>query len=407
LLPHTLCLLSTRIEGDRILPRYLSERDHPWLRALLDEHARFVGHRRSELLSRLTEPLPVAAPKNKLRLATHVLDRLTLGRIEAEVSPERVRSSLFRAGAASDEAREKVLERVASELSSTPRALESALFADLRSERRVAALPDDYSPSRLAVEINSALVASLLARATHVRVRAWGETHALVRQARLGGLICLVSRGEGLTGQTGRTGQIGGALDEVHESGRVVLEISGPFALFRHTAVYGRALAALVPRLTACSGFELVASCVLSRGKRVWTVLVRSGDPIAESRELARTGSQVEARFAADFSRIAPDWDLIGEPAPFAAADAVMFPDFELVHRRDPARRWLLEIAGFWTRDYLDRKLERLRTAKIDRLILCVDEQKRCGRDEAPEHPQLLGYRRRIDAAAVLAIIDG
>jgi uncharacterized protein len=394
LLPRTLCLLSTRIEGDRILPRYLGEHDHPWLRALLDEHARFVGHRRSELLSRLTEPLPVAAPKNKLRLATRVLDRLTLGRIEAEVSPERVRSSLFRARAATDEARLSVLERVASELSSTPRALESALFADLRSERRVARLPNDYSPSRLAVEINSALVAGLLARATHVRVRAWGETHALVRQARLGGLICLVSRAD--------------TLGEVREGNSgVVLDISGPFALFRHTAVYGRALAALVPRLTACSGFELVASCVLSRGKRVWTVLVRSGDPIAESRELARAGSQVEARFAADFSRIAPDWDLIGEPAPFAAADAVMFPDFELVHRRHPARRWLLEIAGFWTRDYLDRKLERLRTAKIDRLILCVDEQKRCGRDEAPRHPQLLGYRRRIDAAAVLAIIDG
>jgi uncharacterized protein len=404
LLPRTLCLLSTRIEGDRILPRYLGEHDHPWLRALLDEHARFVGHRRSELLSRLTEPLPVAAPKNKLRLATRVLDRLTIGRIEAEVSPERVRSSLFRAGAASDEARESVLERVASELSSTPRALESALFADLRSERRVAALPDDYSPSRLAIEINSALVAGLLARATHVRVRAWGDTHALVRQARLGGLICLVSREKGRMGRMG--GFEAGALDEVRESG-VMLDISGPFALFRHTAVYGRALAALVPRLTACSGFELVAPCVLSRGKRVWTVLVRSGDPIAETRELARPGGQVEARFAADFSRIAPDWDLIGEPAPFTAADAVMFPDFELVHRRDPARRWLLEIAGFWTRDYLDRKLERLRTAKIDRLILCVDEQKRCGREEAPAHPQLLGYRRRIDAAAVLAIIDG
>jgi uncharacterized protein len=393
LLPRTLCLLSTRIEGDRILPRYLGEHDHPWLRALLDEHARFVGHRRSELLSRLTEPLPVAAPKNKLRLATRVLDRLTLGRIEAEVSPELVRSSLFRAQAASDEARERVLERVASELSSTPRALESALFADLRSERRVAALPDHYSPSRLAVEINSALVAGLLARATHVRVRAWGETHALVGQARLGGLICLVSRAD--------------ALGEVREGGSgVVLDISGPFALFRHTAVYGRALAALVPRLTACSRFELVASCVLSRGKRVWTVLVRSGDPIAESRDLARAGSQAEARFAADFSRIAPDWELIGEPAPFAAEDAVLFPDFELAHRRDPARRWLLEIAGFWTRDYLDRKLERLRTAKMDRLILCVDEQKRCGREEAPEHPQLLCYRRRIDAAAVLAIID-
>jgi predicted nuclease of restriction endonuclease-like RecB superfamily len=383
-----LCLLSTRIEGDRILPRYLGERDQPWLRALLNEHARFVGQRRNDLLSRLTEPLPVTAPKNKLRLATRVLDRLTLGRIEAEVSPELVRQALFRAAAASDDARAAVLERVASELGSTPPALERALFADLRSERRVAALPDDFSPLRLASEINSALVAGLLARATHVRIRAWGDPRALVRQARLGGLICLVSR------------------DSEEESTGVLLDISGPFALFRRTAVYGRALAALVPRLTSCDGFELVASCVLSRGNRTWTVLVRSGDPIAAGRELPRFDSPIEARFAADFARAALDWELISEPAPLSAGDMLVFPDFELVHRNDPERRWSLELVGFWTREYLEKKLEQLRAAKISRLILCVDEKKSCGSEQAPDHAQLLRYRRRIDPAAVLAIID-
>ena len=401
MLPRTLCLLSTRIEGDRILPRYLGERDYPWLRALLDEHARFVGRRRSELLSRLSEPLPVAAPKNKLRLATRVLDRLTLGRIEAEVSPQRVRGSLFRAAAASDEPRQTLLERVAIELGSSAGALETALFADLRSERRVAALSDDYSPSRFAFEINSALVAGLLARAARVRIRAWGNTRALVRQARLGGLICLVRHAEASEGLTHAT------LDEVTDAGTgVILEISGPFVLFRHTAVYGRALASLVPRLTWCNGFELVASCVLARGNRLSTVVVRSGDPIAAGRELERFDSRIEAHFAADFTRAAPDWDLIREPAPFAAAGELVFPDFELVHRRDPGRRWLLEIAGFWTRDYLDRKLEQLRTAHVGRLILCIDETKSCSREQAPAHAHVLHYRRRIDPAAVLAIID-
>jgi len=384
-LPRTLCLLNTRIEGDRILPRYLGERDHGWLGALLDEHARFVGLRRSELHSRLSEPLPVAAPKNKLRMAARVLDRLTAGRIEAAVSPELVRSSLFRTAAATDEARKKTLERVAGELGSSARALESALFADLRSERRVAALSDDYSPSRLAVEVNSALVAGLLARATRVRIRLRGNTRALVRQARLRGLICVV----------------------LGDTTSVVLDISGPFTLFRHTGVYGRALAALVPRLSGCDGFELVASCILSRAKRVSTVVVRSGDPIAASSELGPFDSRVEARFAADFARAAPDWDLIREPAPFATAGGLLFPDFELVRRGDPAHRWLLEIAGFWTRDYLDRRLEQLRTANVERWIVCVDEHKRCGREQAPKSKQLLCYRRRIDPAAVLALIDG
>jgi predicted nuclease of restriction endonuclease-like RecB superfamily len=384
------------------LPRYLGERDYPWLRALLDEHARFIGRRKSELLSRLSEPLPVAAPKNKLRLATRVLDRLTLGRIEAEVSPQRVRASLFCAAAASDEPRQTLLERAASELGSNAGALEAALFADLRTERRVAALPDDYSPSRFAFEINSALVAGLLARAARIRVRAWGNAYALVRQARLGGLICLVRHAGPSQGLRRAT------LDKVTDAGPgVILEISGPFVLFRHTVVYARALASLVPRLTWCNGFELVASCLLTRGNRVSTVVVRSGDPIAAGRELERFDSRVEARFAADFGRSALDWDLIREPAPFAAADGLVFPGFELVHRRDPGRRWLLEIVGFWTRDYLDRKLEQLRTAELGRLILCIDETKSCGSEQVPAHAHILRYRRRIDPAAVLAIIDG
>jgi uncharacterized protein len=385
LLPRTLCLLNTRIEGDRILPRYLGERDRAWLSALLDEHARFVGLRRSELRSRLAEPMPVAAPKNKLRLAARVLEKLTAGRIEAAVSPELVRSTVFRAAAAADEPRNTTLERVALQLGSSARALESALFADLRSERRVAALSDDYTPARLAVEVNSALVAGLLARATRVRIRITGNTHALVRQTRLGGLICIVR----------------------DDAAGVVLDISGPFTLFRHTGVYGRALAALVPRLSACDGFELVASCILSRANRVSTVVIRSGDPIAAGGNLAPFDSRVKTRFAEEFARAAPDWDLVREPAPSAAADGLLFPDLELVHRRDPARRWLLEIAGFWTRDYLDRRLEQLRTANIDRLIVCVDEHKRCGREQAPSSPRLLCYRRRIDPAAVLALIDG
>jgi uncharacterized protein len=385
LLPRTLCLLNTRSEGNRILPRYLGERDHPWLRALLDEHARFVGCRRSELRLRLAEPLPVAAPRNKLRLATRVLDRLTAARIEAAVSPQEARFALFRAAAASNEPRATLLDRVALELGIQAVALEAALFADLRGERRVAALPDDYSPSRFALEINAALVAGLLARAAYVRIRAWGNTRVLVRQARLSGLICLVT----------------------DEHTAVALDISGPFTLFRHTAVYRRALAALVPRLAGCNDFELVATCALGRGGRLWPVVVRSNDPIDVHPELERFDSRTEQCFAADFLRAAPDWDLIREPAPLAATDVLVFPAFELVHRRDPTRRWLLEIAGFWTPEYLGRKFEQLRAARIERVILCIDETRSCSDEPPPAHKQILYYRRRIDPAAVLAIIGG
>ena len=94
------------------------------------------------------------------------------------------------------------------------------------------------------------------------------------------------------------------------------------------------------------------------------------------------------------------------EPAPVAAQGTLIFPDFALQHRRDATRRWWLEIAGFWTADYIARKLDRLRAAGLERLILCLDASRDCGRDALPEHARIVWFRRRVDPADVLAVIE-
>jgi len=75
LLPQTLARLSTQVGSDQLVLNYLTEKDHPWLRALLDEYERGVGSKQSDLLSRLREPLTTPAPKAKQRLAVDVLQR--------------------------------------------------------------------------------------------------------------------------------------------------------------------------------------------------------------------------------------------------------------------------------------------------------------------------------------------
>lgn len=410
MLPATVCRLSTRAEGNQIVPHYLTEQDHPWLRALLDEHARFVGKRRSELDHRLKEPFLVPAPRAKLAVAQHVLAALARDRAAAPLPPREARRLLFGRASATEAPREAVVAEVARSLGVRPSDLQDALFADLRSERRLGPLPEDLSPSRLAAESNLAIVTSWLRRAARVRVTATGNTRALVRQARLEGLICSIARARASlsAGPTRRPPHVLAGLDieaDQHEPG-IVLDISGPFALFRHTELYGRALAALVPRVTWCHRFELLARCALRRGSDRATLVIRSGDPIGTGRELARHDSELERRFAADFARAAPDWDLLREPRPVEAGDALIFPDFELIHRRDPERRWLLEIAGFWTPEYLRAKLSRLRAARLDRLILCIDQNRCCSTEDLPVHARVIRYRRRVDPLAVLAIIE-
>jgi predicted nuclease of restriction endonuclease-like RecB superfamily len=403
---NALSPLSTRTIGNQVVLHYLTERDHPWLRALIDEYERGVGTKRSALLARLREPLTLPAPKAKQRLAAEVLQNLCEGRVGAAVPPREVRWALFSAAASAGMPRRTVIEQVATQLGTDAEGLETSLFADLRSECSAGPLPVLVSPDRIAGEANMRLVSSWLVRAQSVRIAAWGNTRALVRQARLHGLICNIRRAPPEPGGQSTAPQTLDVLPNPTVDG-IELEVSGPLSLFRHTSLYGRALCALVPRALWCTRFELIAICEAGPGIAPMTVVVRSGDPLRPGRELKAFDSKLEQRFARDFRKAAPQWDLIREPRPLESEGSLIFPDFELVHRRDPSRRFLLEIVGFWTPKYLEEKLRKLRNAQLDRVILCIDEARACSEGALPTHANVLRYRRRIDAAAVVAVLNG
>ncbi len=91
------------------------------------------------------------------------------------------------------------------------------------------------------------------------------------------------------------------------------------------------------------------------------------------------------------------------EPEPIPAAGHLLFPDFAVQPRGEPGRRWLVEIVGFWTSGYLARKLAGLREARIENLVLCIDEARNVGEGEVPPGARVVRYRRRVDPLQVLA----
>jgi predicted nuclease of restriction endonuclease-like RecB superfamily len=159
----------------------------------------------------------------------------------------------------------------------------------------------------------------------------------------------------------------------------------------------------LIPLLAWCARFRLQADCVLD-GRRVALELA-TGDPVFPARAPRQYDSRLEERFAREFRRVAPEWDLLREPEPIAADGALIFPDFALQHRSDPTRRWLLEIVGFWTPDYVARKLAVYRKACVPQLILCLDEARNCAEADVPPGALVVKFRRRVDPLAVLRAI--
>jgi hypothetical protein len=382
LLPES--LLSYSVTCGALTPHLLTEADLPWLGVLLEEHERFVGRPERELTERLREPLGPGVAGARQRLAGHVLARLSRAARPFAAPPRRVRRVLFdEAGQGSG--RDDALARAAAALKVRPEALLGALFADLPGERLVVPLPAGLGASELRLRANLLLVQGLVCRASSVTITLGTQAHHLVRLAKLRGLLCTVT-----PRHAGRGTQI---------------VLSGPFALFRHTRVYGWALASLVPHLAWCRGFHLAAECEVG-GQRL-TLALDWGDPIFPAAEPKAYDSRIEEWFARDFRRAAPDWDVVREPEPVAALGRLVFPDFAIVDRHDPRRRFLVEIVGFWTPEYLARKLAGLRAARLDNLILCIDELRGCADGDVPAGAAVVRYRRRIDPAAVLACVAG
>jgi len=393
--------LPLRVVGPGAFIDYLGPQDEPWLRVLVEEWARFSGRRRREITTRLSEPLPCEAPYFKRRCATRILLRTLVRTRSWPVAPALARRELFETATARCGARAELLSAAAQRLGTQPEALEELLFADLDSERKVVLPERPPSAAELALKTNLAIAQTVVMRASRVTLDAFGQVRPIVRLAKLRGLMCaLLERSPESNAACAPNAEPVGAAGATFPA--ATLEISGPFSLFRHTLLYGRALAELIPHLAWCARFELVATVSL-RG-RLLQVRLASGDPIFPGSPPQPFDSQLERRFAEDFARIAPDWDLVREPEALRAGRTLVFPDFLLRHRIFADQQVLVELVGFWTQTYLRQKLARLAQAGVSRLILCIDERRGCDAEVLSSGLPVVPYRRRVDPHAVLEL---
>jgi predicted nuclease of restriction endonuclease-like RecB superfamily len=234
-------VIPARIERGVVVPFFLTTQDHPWLAILIEEIDRFSGRPRRELWERLRAPLPCAVPFFKGRAATAVLLRLWRAVEEAAVAPPAAREAVFVAAAAAPAGatRAGIFAEAAAALGVGGDAgLEGALFADLPGERIVRA-PSVVPPAaEAALRVNLAIARSLLQRASIISIQLEGAARPVVRQAQWRGLLCTLRAAE-----------------------PPELEVSGPFALFRRTVLYGRALGEMLPFLARTGRYQLRARC--------------------------------------------------------------------------------------------------------------------------------------------------
>ncbi|MFO8115651.1 MAG: DUF790 family protein [Halorubrum sp.] len=383
-------LLRVSRAGGGYRPRFTTREHRPLAARVLGTFESHVGERRGDLddaLAALETDTAGSGGEFKLvrGLAT-LVERECAFETRAPVPPRRVRRAAFEAaetvGVASEAERETAIDRAADALGIEPEAVESSLYADRDVNEVLVDADVRWDPESLLEQYDLSLAQTALFDATEVRIRS-NDPKRLVSAVKRLRLMYEV---------------------EKTPEGRVLV-VTGPDALFSRTRRYGTAFARLLRTVAASAEWSLEAT-IDDRG-RERTMRLSDGDVTVPGVEpVAEPGfdSGVEADFAARFRGLDLDWTLVREPEPLETGTRVMIPDFAFEYDHADFRLFF-EVMGFWTPEYVEKKLGQLADVEDVDLLVAVDESLGVGEEIAARDHRVVTYSGTVRVKAIVDVL--
>lgn len=351
-------LLITRKNRGQIRPAYVSaDEEHVKLgEKLIAIYNSSMGKKRSQILSEVNSLEYGRFNFRLIRGLAALLERQATFVVDSPVDPYKLRNAVFekiKGFASSGEERSGILESVAREFNISPRDVERFLWNDLEDEQ----ILNGFAPVRprdLLASYNLSLTQTLLFKATYAEFKVKQNWKRIFRNIKRLGLMYSIER----------------------DNGGYQTSLEGPVALLKLTERYGTNLAKLLPEILASGEWALRAQ-IVSRWQeesRLLSFTLSSSEgvllPSFPTDLSEKYDSSLESNFAHRFSSIGSRWKLLREPEPLLTGTTVMIPDFAFALGQ---RRIFLEIVGFWTPDYLAKKLSKLQKIEGVDIIVAVD----------------------------------
>ncbi|THE64257.1 DUF790 family protein [Salinadaptatus halalkaliphilus] len=233
---------------------------------------------------------------------------------------------------------------------------------------------DTVTVDWLLTRYNLALAQAVLYDATEMRVRVWDSFATVFSYVKLFGLMHRIYPIDSDGNRVPST--------DVADGYEAVLD--GAASLFSKSRKYGIRMANFLPALPLCDRWEMEADILdEDSGLSSQTLSFELDHTEGLSSHYSAQSdfdSDVERSLAQKWKRANTDWELIREDDVLDLGAEVMLPDFAVEH--PDGRRVLFEIVGFWTPEYLDEKLAKIRDADRDNLIVAVSERLDCSADD-------------------------
>ncbi len=380
-------LLTHRTKQGKIYPRFalLDQENLELARNLIEVYAASTSGRRGEILG-ILEDLESEGDHRFIRGLSTLLERRCDFEVCSAIEPLIARREVFEAAnklspITTNEKRAMVINRAAGALKLTSEEVESSLWADLDEELILKSFTQ-ITPEELLRWYNLSLAQTLLFRATSMEFSV-SEAHSLIfRKIKYLGLMYFAEQ----------------------RSDGFWVTVEGTSSLFKLTEKYGTALAKLLPIIAGTASWKIKARIVMryAESPRIYEFLLDSSSKelisYFESLERETFDSAVESNFAHRFNALKTGWTLKREPEPLIAGTSVFIPDFIF---EKAGLKVYLEIAGFWTEDYLKRKLQKLKQLRETDIIIAFDKNLACS--DLKEIPgKIIFFEKEIQLKPVL-----
>lgn len=383
-------LLFSYRKNAQVHPRFLKKTQHPWGEAvlvLIKEHQHKTRGELQEALRALEGDSPdyrvvrgfahLALADAKFTLATQ------------QIEPEALRREAFTLATQQgygETQTQAVLAALAEKHHLEPQLLQDALYADLPEYHVLTALPD-FTTESLIDRYNLAQAQGLLYSALYLRIIAHrnvpGEYRRLFHRLKFHGLMYTVE----------------GNLEDGYQ-----IYVDGPASLFKQTRKYGINMATFLPALLHITRWELEA-VLLREGHEVIYSLDSQSPLRSHYSPPPAYDSLLEQSFAERWERLAIPWTLEREVEIIDLKGIVFVPDFALRH--PDGRVVHVEIMGFWHPDYLRRKLDKVRRASMNNLILAVSDRLNVGEEDIREIPgPVIFFKGKLEPRKVLEVAE-
>lgn len=318
-----------------------------------------------------------------------LLDRRSNYEINSTLEPTILRQEIFKiigniGPATTTIKRKQIISVISQKLGLSSDEIENNLYADLENEAILESIKK-ISPEELLEQYNLSLVQTLLFDSIELEFTTMSNWQKIFYSTKKLGLIY-----------------------EAFKNDDLWIKIDGPNSIFKLTRRYGSNIAKLLPEILKNPNWKIKAKILWKYTNEVYSFTMDS----TSHRDLFRIGiatktfdSLVEEDFGSRFEALRTKWIVRREPEPLIAGKTVMIPDFSF--ERDKLKIYM-EVVGFWTNDYLSRKIDKLEKIN-EKMIVAVDESLACEalmRLKNHSLIKIIFYKKKIPLSPVLNFLN-